>query len=136
LPAEAEESALTSIPCRPPTIRQSGYIGKEHNDAASMASAVTSNSFDNDSSIDVVGERLGCFVVAARRQPAAASCCSSGRPPARSSMTASILPGFKHKQLLALRRRIQVIFQDPYSSLNPRMKLGDLIAYPSKRDTS
>src|SRR5262252_10755920 len=57
LPAEAEESALTSIPCRPPTIRQSGYIGKEHNDAASMASAVTSHSFDNDSSIDVVGER-------------------------------------------------------------------------------
>src|SRR5260370_37638637 len=42
-----------------PTIRQSGYIGKQHNDAASVASAVTSHSFDNDSSIDIVGERLG-----------------------------------------------------------------------------
>jgi oligopeptide transport system ATP-binding protein len=36
------------------------------------------------------------------------------------------------KDLQAWRRRIQVIFQDPYSSLNPRMKVGQIIAEPMK----
>jgi oligopeptide transport system ATP-binding protein len=38
----------------------------------------------------------------------------------------------QRRELVALRRRMQVIFQDPYSSLNPRMKVGDIIAEPIK----
>ena len=40
------------------------------------------------------------------------------------------IAGLKGKDLRSLRQRIQVIFQDPYSSLNPRMKIGDIIAEP------
>jgi len=40
------------------------------------------------------------------------------------------LAGVPKKQLRPLRREMQMIFQDPFSSLNPRMTLFDIIGEP------
>ena len=34
----------------------------------------------------------------------------------------------KGAELKALRRKVQIVFQDPYSSLNPRMKVEDIVS--------
>ena len=40
------------------------------------------------------------------------------------------ITGKKGKEARALRRGMQMIFQDPFSSLNPRMKVGNIIGEP------
>lgn len=55
-------------------------------------------------------------------EPTAGSVLYKGR-----DLTAS-----KKEELHALRKDIQIVFQDPYSSLNPRMTIGAAIAEPMK----
>ena len=38
------------------------------------------------------------------------------------------LQGLSHKEMVPIRRHIQVVFQDPYASLNPRMTVGAIIS--------
>ncbi|MDM3871147.1 dipeptide ABC transporter ATP-binding protein [Porticoccus sp. W117] len=40
------------------------------------------------------------------------------------------IQGHDNRQMLPLRRRMQMIFQDPYASLNPRMTVFDTLAEP------
>ncbi|MEM3659626.1 MAG: ABC transporter ATP-binding protein [Thermoproteota archaeon] len=40
------------------------------------------------------------------------------------------ITNLKPEELRLLRRRMQIIFQDPYASFNPRMKIGDAIGHP------
>ncbi len=53
-------------------------------------------------------------------------------PPSRGQVwfTGEELTRLPRERLKALRRQIQIIFQDPYSSLNPRMTVGHILEEP------
>jgi peptide/nickel transport system ATP-binding protein len=46
------------------------------------------------------------------------------------------ISSISERQMRPLRRRIQMVFQDPYASLNPRRRVRDLIAEPLRVHTS
>lgn len=48
----------------------------------------------------------------------------------RIEFAGSDISDLSNKQMWQYRRDLQIVFQDPYSSLNPRMKVRDIIAEP------
>ena len=68
----------------------------------------------------------------AAASPRSPSCWStwSGRPPGAIRYKGEDITKLSGRALKAVRRNIQMVFQDPYTSLNPRMTVGDIIGEP------
>ena len=67
---------------------------------------------------------------AARRRPRRRSCACSCRARARSRSTGATSPRSRSAQLRPVRREAQIVFQDPYESLDPRYRVRDTVAEP------
>jgi peptide/nickel transport system ATP-binding protein len=68
------------------------------------------------------GKSTLCRAVLQLLEPTAGSVRFEGRE----------LVGLSSRQMRPLRREVQMIFQDPYASLNPRKRVGEIVGSPLK----
>jgi len=114
--------------CKSFTIRNSGMFGKA---ASSKVPAVASVSFDikRGECLGLVGES-GCGKTTLSKILMRALSPDSGQVTFNDHGALIDVLKLSGRNLTAFRSKIQFIFQDPYSSLNPRMTVGDIVAEP------
>jgi peptide/nickel transport system ATP-binding protein len=103
------------------TIRSSGLTGR----ATIQAVAGVSLEVRRGETLGIVGES-GCGKSTLAR-------CLVQLMPATSGtveFNGSTLTGLSRRKLRPFRREMQLVFQDPYASLNPRRRVGDIVAEP------
>ncbi|WP_422369338.1 dipeptide ABC transporter ATP-binding protein [Pelagibius sp.] len=114
------------------SIRKSGLFGSGGEESAVLAVDDVTLTVRRGECLGLVGES-GCgkttlskMIMRALTPDSGSISFTGGRP---GDETTDVL-ALKDKDLMAFRREIQFVFQDPFSSLNPRMTVGEIIAEP------
>lgn len=117
-------SALLEIDNVTKTFRTKGFFGKTKEVHALNG---VSLSIEKGESIGIVGES-GCGKSTLANLIVRLDEPTSGRI----LLDGTDISHMKEDELRPLRRRIQIVFQDPYSSLSPRMTIGQIVTEPMR----
>ncbi len=113
-------------------LSQSYRIGQGLFRPPAMLHAVQNLGFRIDAgrTLAVVGES-GCGKSTLARMVALAEAPTTGRL----MLGGMLVPGASAAQQAALRRKVQMVFQNPYASLNPRQTIGQILQGPLQINT-
>ena len=119
----AEEGVLLEVTDLVKHFRVKGVFGRE----VDLVRAVDGVSFEvrQGETLGLVGESGSgkstlCRAVLQLIKPDSGSVCFEGRE----------IAGLSRRAMRPLRREMQMVFQDPQASLNPRKRVGQIVGYP------
>lgn len=118
---------MSDILLRADSVVKSFHVRGAKSGSRKVATAV------NGVSLDIVrGETLGIVGESGCGKSTLARCLVQLLPVTSGSIEfrGTTLTGLSRRQLRPYRREMQLIFQDPYASLNPRRTVGDIVADP------